>query len=537
MLADVFGNHNDGSSNSNIDMLDKDRVRVGRVKAAGKVFRRDNNNNMHRLDSDKENTPSRRNSTSSSYAHTPNTPKALSAKKGIANRNINNENIDPNVPNTPTTTSSSSSNTVYKNKIIGVSASSPLKSLTKSLKANSIGRKTPSSAGSSSEKNRESVYGVVRKPLKEKKNGTNTNNSKKGQGSSSSSSLSPPCWDLKEAVASCGSGSGSAVSRCYDNILTECHSDVIVHDNDNNNSNGDDDDSIENLVAAKNTIATVDGETSTKIEPTNDITNSKVTKLQQSAKEKDGLIFLLKGTVNRKKQLLVSSQHEANVLNSKLRSSNEHIMTLKREVDHLKSYLKASKDDDSQKQRDPLREDKPVTAVQYIDSSSSDKCTNTSFAEDGKDLDGLSTQLAIQRRYNERLEDQMRSLVESQFAANLVLAEQDIADKFFRKVLVGTDTVVGVASSFDHIVNHQISKVESQHQHHQQQHQQQHTLREGDGKNAASSSKSTAASSSPKLLKELFAGLETLATASVNNMQSLPLYSNVSNSNSSEEEE
>ena len=494
-LAATFGNHyhNDGGSNR---------------KAAGKgvlVFRRDNNNNIHRLDSDKENTPNRHNTASSNVpnAHTPNTPKALSAKKSIANRNIN-ENIDPNTPN--------SSSIVYKNKSISVSASSPLKSSTKSLKAITIGRRTPSSTGSSSEKNRESVYGVVRKPLKEKKNGANN---KKG------ASPSAHC-DLKDAVAG-SAGSGSNVSS-FD------HDDV--------------DDSFENLVAAKNIIATVDDNGATsKVEPTKETTSNKIIKLQQSAKEKDGLIFLLKGTVHRKKQLLVSSQHEADVLSGKLRSSNEHIVALKREVDHLKSYLKASKDD-SQRQSvsvgtSPLREETLVTTVQYTDTS--DKCTNTSLIEDtkedakddDKELDELSTQLAIQRRYNERLEDQMRSLVESQFAANLVLAEQDITDKFFRKLVVGTGAVTGsgAATSVVQKENHQIEtpKVESQ--------QQQYTLRIG-----ASSSKSTAISSSPKLLKELFAGLDTLATASLNNMdnkqqqESSSSSSTVNNSNSSEEE-
>ena len=399
-----------------------------------------------------------------------------SSSKKKVNYNNNNENIDPCI-----LSPSLSSNTPNKNNINSLLSPSSLtsKSFIKS-KGNST-RGTPST--SSSEK--KAIYGVVRKPLKEKNRNCLKENSTLSFSSSSSLLLSSS-KSKKESIKE-----------------IECNNEI---DKSNNISVTKSDNVTEqkkfNVIDYN--IASID-------------VNSKLIKLQQSTKEKDGLIHLLKGTVIRKKKMLFNSQQEACSLSEKLRQSHEQVVVLQREVDKLKNNdITTVKKEYATTSTSPIVSNKPAPIVD-------EKATNTSFissvVNDEEELEELSAQLAIQRRYNERLEDQMRSLVESQFTASLMMAEQDIADRFLRKLLNSSannsnnnnsnETKADTTPKGDDVP----SKIQS-------------AAVKGEDTAAAHDSNSDettiptsspsppSASFSPKLLKELFAGLDNLASVS-----------------------
>jgi len=387
----------------------------------------------------------------------------------------NNENIDPCI-----LSPSLSSNTPNKNNINSLLSPSSLtsKSFIKS-KGNSI-RGTPST--SSSEK--KAIYGVVRRPLKEK----NKNCLKENLTFSASSLLL--------------SSSSSSKSKKESIKEIECNNEI---DKSNNISVTKSDNVTEqkkfNVIDYN--IANID-------------VNSKLIKLQQSTKEKDGLIHLLKGTVIRKKKMLFNSQQEATVLSEKLRQSHEQVVVLQREVDKLKNNdITTVKKEYATTSTSPIVSNKPVSVVD-------EKATNTSFissiVNDEEELEELSAQLAIQRRYNERLEDQMRSLVESQFTANLMMAEQDIADRFLRKLLNSNDNNSSNNNNSNEIKANATPKgddVPSKIQSTAVKGKDTAAAHDSDNNNdettiPTSSPSPPSASFSPKLLKELFAGLDNL---------------------------
>ena len=104
----------------------------------------------------------------------------------------------------------------------------------------------------------------------------------------------------------------------------------------------------------------------------------------------------------------------------------------------------------------------------------------------------------------------MRAIVESQFAANLVLAEQDIADRFLRKLLiVGNNSVNTTNTDNESAVDkvNIITKIDSS-----QINAPLHASAARGTVSSATLSRLSKSTSSPQLLKELFEGLNGLDT-------------------------
>ena len=132
-----------------------------------------------------------------------------------------------------------------------------------------------------------------------------------------------------------------------------------------------------------------------------------IRKMKEHQRAQDGMILMLKGEINRKKQLLTSTQDKTNAVNSELKLCENKIIDLNHQIESLKDQLKKSNGE--------------ISLLKFQ--------IKKTCPESPESTEVLRKQLEVSIELNKRLESQMKSWLDEQIRLHQLLAEKAVEFK------------------------------------------------------------------------------------------------------------
>ena len=132
---------------------------------------------------------------------------------------------------------------------------------------------------------------------------------------------------------------------------------------------------------------------------------SAMRKMKEHQRAQDGMILMLKGEINRKKQLLTSTQDKTNAVNNELKLCENKIIDLNNEIEILKDQLKQSNGE--------------IALLKF-------QIKKSSHTESPESIEVLQNQLDVSVELNKRLEAQMKTWLDEQVKLHRLIAEKEV---------------------------------------------------------------------------------------------------------------